>query len=49
MARVIITDHNYELVVFKNPNVGHKPLRLVPIIGLGMRWHTTPGAMSCPR
>ena len=30
MARAIVADKNYELAVYKNPKVGHKPPRLVP-------------------
>ena len=32
MARAIVADKNYELAVYKNPKVGHKPPRLVPFL-----------------
>ena len=32
MARAIVADKNYELAVYKNPKVGHKPPHLVPFL-----------------
>ena len=32
MAQAIVADKNYELAVYKNPKVGHKPPRLVPLL-----------------
>ena len=32
MARAIVANKNYELAVYKNPKVGHKPPRLVPFL-----------------
>ena len=32
MARAIVADKNYELAVYKNPKMGHKPPRLVPFL-----------------
>ena len=32
MARAIVADKTYELAVYKNPKLGHKPPRLVPFL-----------------
>ena len=32
MARAIVADKNYQLAVYKDPKVGHKPPRLVPLL-----------------
>ena len=32
VARGVVAGHDYELVVFKNPKVGHKPPRIVPFL-----------------